>query len=94
MKEDTRQLIFLNKCLHEHACACVISTLGDCLCIPKPNIGQSNPLFHTFAQFRLIVNRVVAWQATDWLMVNAQFSPNDILNKHCMSPSPELNELT
>ena len=25
-----------------------------------PNTGQLNPLFHTFAEFRLIVNRIVA----------------------------------
>ena len=33
-------------------------------------------LFHTFAEFRLIVNRIVARQSTDWLAANAQFSPN------------------
>ena len=52
-------------------------TLGDFLCIPTLNTGQLNPLFHTFAEFRLIVNRIVAWQSTDWLAANAQFSPND-----------------
>ena len=51
-------------------------TLRDFLCIPTPNTGQLNPLFHTFAEFRLIVNRIVAWQSTDWLAANAQFSPN------------------
>ena len=35
-------------------------SLGDFLCIPTPNAGQLNPLFHTFAEFRLIVNRIVA----------------------------------
>ena len=29
-------------------------SLGDFLCIPTPNTGQMNPLFHTFAEFRLI----------------------------------------
>ena len=52
-------------------------TLGDFLCIPTPNKGQLNPLFHTFAELRLIVNRIVAWQSTDWLAANAQFSPNE-----------------
>ena len=52
-------------------------TLGDFLCIPTPNTGQLNPVFHTFAEFRPIVNRIVAWQSTDWLAANAQFSPND-----------------
>ena len=33
-------------------------------------------LFHTFAEFRLIVNRIVARQSTDWLVTNAQFSSN------------------
>ena len=50
--------------------------LGDFLCIPTPNTGQLNPLFHTFAEFRLIVNRITARQFTDWLATNAQFSPN------------------
>ena len=35
-------------------------------------------LFHTFAEFRLIVNRIVARQSTDWLAANTQFSPNEI----------------
>ena len=43
---------------------------------PTLNTGQLNPLFHTFAEFRLIVNRIVARQSTDWLVANAQFSPN------------------
>ena len=47
------------------------------LCIPTLKTGQLNPLFHTFAEFRLIVNRIVARQSTDWLAANAQFSPND-----------------
>ena len=51
-------------------------SLGDFLCIPTPNTGQLNPLFHTFAEFRLIVNGIMAWQSTDWLAANAQFSPN------------------
>ena len=46
------------------------------MCIPTPNTGQLNPLFHTFAEFRLIVNRIVVRQSTDWLAANAQFSPN------------------
>ena len=46
------------------------------MCIPTPNTGQLNPLFHTFPEFRLIVNRIVTWQSTDWLVANAQFSPN------------------
>ena len=54
-----------------------MDTLRDFLCIPIPNPGQLNPLFHAFAEFRLIVNRVVAWQSTDWSAANAQFSPND-----------------
>ena len=37
---------------------------------------ELNPLFHTFAEFRLIVNRIVVRQSTDWLAANAQFSPN------------------
>ena len=51
-------------------------SIGDFLCIPPPNTGQLNPLFHTFVEFRLIVNRIVARQSTDWLAANAQFSPN------------------
>ena len=39
---------------------------------------QLNPLFHTFAEFRLIVKRIVAQQSADWLAANAQFSPNVI----------------
>ena len=53
------------------------NSLGDFLCILTLNTGQLNPLFHTFAEFRLILNRIVAWQSTDWLAANAQFSPND-----------------
>ena len=52
-----------------------INSLGDFLCIPISNTGQLNALFHTFAEFRLIVNRIVARQSTDWLAGNAQFSP-------------------
>ena len=37
--------------------------LGDFLCIPIPNTGQLNPLFHTSAEFRLIVNRIVVRQS-------------------------------
>ena len=44
--------------------------------IPTSNTGQLNTLFHTFTEFRLIVNRIVARQSTDWLAANAQFSPN------------------
>ena len=58
-------------------------SLGDFLCIPTPNTGQLNSLFRTFGEFRLIVNRIVAWQSTNWLAVNAQFSPNVwYLQKH------------
>ena len=46
------------------------------MCISKPNTGQLNLLFHTFAEFRLIVNRIVAQQSTDWLAANSQFSSN------------------
>ena len=45
--------------------------------LPTPNTGQLNPLFHTFAEFRLIVNRIAALQFTDCLTANAQFSPNE-----------------
>ena len=55
---------------------CSHTTLGDFWCTRKLNTGQWNPLFHTFAEFRPIVNRVVAWQSTDWLADNAQFSPH------------------
>ena len=54
-----------------------LKPLGDFLCIPTPNTGQLNPLFHTFVKFRLIVNRIVTRQYTDWLAANAQFSLND-----------------
>ena len=41
-------------------------SLGAFLCIPTPNTGQLNPLFHTFPEvFRPIVNGVVARQFTD-----------------------------
>ena len=50
---------------------------GDFFFIPRPNTGQLNPLFHTFAEFRLIVNKTVARQSTDWLAASAQYSPND-----------------
>ena len=51
--------------------------------IPTPNTGQLNPLFHTFAEFRPIVHRIVARQFTDWLVASAQFSPNvSGSNKH------------
>ena len=56
--------------------SCGKLTLGDFLCIPTPNPGQLNLLFHNFAEFRLIVNKIVARQSTDWLAANAQFSPN------------------
>ena len=59
--------------------------LGDFLCIQTPNTGQLNPLFHTFAEFRLIVNRMEARQSTDWVAANAQFSPNAYPR---ISPSP------
>ena len=36
-------------------------------------------LFHTLAEFRLIVNRIVERQSTDWLAASAQFSPNDVV---------------
>ena len=69
--------IVLKNCTRNRHQWVVTKPLGDFLCIPTPNTGQLNPLFHTFAEFRLIVNRIVAWQSTDWLAVNAQFSPND-----------------
>ena len=59
------------------------NTLGGFLCIPTPNTCQLNPLFHTFAEFRLIVNRTVAQQSTDWLATNAQFSLNESFFFHC-----------
>ena len=37
-------------------------SLGEFLCIPTPNTGQLNPPFHTFAEFRLTVNRIVVGQ--------------------------------
>ena len=46
-------------------------SLGSFLCIPTPNTGQLNPLSHTFAEFRLMVNRIVTRQSTDWLAANA-----------------------
>ena len=46
------------------------------LCIPTPNTGQLYSPFHTFAEVRLIVKRIIARQSTDWLATNAQFSPN------------------
>ena len=44
--------------------------------------GQLNPLFHTIAKFRPIMNRVVARQSIDWLAANEKVSPNvnDIIN--------------
>ena len=42
--------------------------------ISTPNTGQLNSLYHTFGEFRLIVNRTVARQSTDWLAANAEFS--------------------
>ena len=54
----------------------MLISLGDFLWIQTPNTGQLNTLFHTFAEFRLIVNKIVAQQSTDWLAANAQFSPN------------------
>ena len=36
------------------------ASLGDFLYIPTPKTGQLNPLFHTLAEFILIVNRIVA----------------------------------
>ena len=47
-------------------------TLGAFLCIRTAKKGQLNPLFHTFAGFRPIVNRFVARQSTDWSAANAQ----------------------
>ena len=41
------------------------NSLGDFLCIRTPNTVQLNSLFHAFAELRIIVNRVVAWQSTD-----------------------------
>ena len=57
---------------------CFNIALGDFLCISTLNTGQLNTLFHTFAKFRLIVNRIVAQQSIDWLAANAQFSPSDL----------------
>ena len=56
-------------------------SLEDFLYIPTPNTDQLNTQFHTFEEFRAIVNRVVAQQSTDWLVANAQFSPNDVENQ-------------
>ena len=64
----------------------VIVPLGDFLCIPTLNT-ELNPLFHTFAEFRLIVIRIMARQSTDWLAANAQFSPNDNLSSQQYSIS-------
>ena len=64
------------KMLKVRICILQPLSLGDFLCIPTPNTGQLNPLFHTFAEFRLIVNRIVVRQPTDWLAANVQFSPN------------------
>ena len=47
------------------------------MCIPTPNTHQLSPMFHTFAEFRPIGNRVVARHSTGWLAAYAQFSPND-----------------
>ena len=58
------------------------------MCIPTPNTGQLVPLFHTFAEFTLRVNRIVAWQSTDWLAANAQFSPNVKYTNH-IKPNPQ-----
>ena len=52
-------------------------TLQHFLCIQPPTSGLLNPPFHTFAEFRPIVNRIVVRHATDWLAANAKFSPND-----------------
>ena len=45
-----------------------------------PNTGQMNRLLHTIAEFRPIVNRIVARQSTDSLAANAQFSPDESKN--------------
>ena len=50
-----------------------VVSLGDFLCIPTPNTGQLNPMFNTLAEFRLIVNRIAAWQSTDWLAAKHNF---------------------
>ena len=47
------------------------------MCIRTPNTGQLNHLYHTFAEFRPIVNSVVVRQPTDWLAANAQLSPDE-----------------
>ena len=60
-----------------HQTIWITMSLGDFLYIPTQNTGQLNPLFHTFAEFRLIVNRIIARQSIDWLAANAQFSPNE-----------------
>ena len=49
--------------------------------------GPIESLFHTFAEFRLIVNRVIAQQPTYWLTDNTQFSPHERGSDH-ESPEP------
>ena len=51
--------------------------LENFLCIQTLSKGQLNPLFQTFAEFRPLVNRVVARRSTDCLAANSQFSSND-----------------
>ena len=79
---------YLRKSLYNCSKRCVCNghlitrkSLGDFLWIQTPNTDQLNPLFHTFAEFRLLVNRDVARQSTDWLVANAQFSPNETIPK-------------
>ena len=60
----------------------VFSPLTDFFCIQTPNTCQLSSLFHTFAEFRPIVNRVVARQSTYWSVANAQFSPDAKSNFH------------
>ena len=73
-----RSFNFLKNVTEMFANTLVFISLGDFLYIPTLNTGQLNPLFHTFAEFRLM-NRIVARQSTDWLAADAQFSPNGLL---------------
>ena len=50
--------------------------LGYLLCIRTSSTDQLNPMFHTFAEYRPMVNRIVSPQSTDWLPTSGQFSAN------------------
>ena len=69
-------------CEYITSCVVVHTSLGVFLCIQTPNTDQLNLQFHTLAEFRPVVNRVVARQFTDWLAANAQFSANVVLLIH------------